>query len=58
MQQIGGVWLPAQVEHVGLNRHAASYCSLYVSEALCAALPSVLREVNGALPLGARPSAP
>lgn len=34
-----GVWLPAQVEHVGLNRHAASHCSLYVSEALCAALP-------------------
>jgi AraC-like DNA-binding protein len=34
-----GVWLPPQVEHVGLNRDAASHCSLYVSEALCAQLP-------------------
>ena len=34
-----GVWLPPQVEHVGLNRHAATHCSLYVSEPLCAALP-------------------
>jgi AraC-like DNA-binding protein len=34
-----GVWLPPQVEHVGLNRHAASHCSLYVAEPLCAALP-------------------
>ncbi len=34
-----GVWLPPQVEHVGLNRHAANHCSLYVSAPLCAALP-------------------
>jgi AraC-like DNA-binding protein len=34
-----GVWLPPQVEHVGLNRDAATHCSLYVSAPLCAPMP-------------------
>lgn len=33
------VWLPPDVEHRGLNRHAAVHCSLYVAPALCAVLP-------------------
>lgn len=35
-----GVWLPPLVEHIGLNRDAASHCSLYVSAPLCAQLPA------------------
>ena len=34
-----GVWLPPDLAHVGLNRHAAHHASLYVSAPLCAALP-------------------
>ncbi|WP_445682750.1 AraC family transcriptional regulator [Radicibacter daui] len=33
------VWLPPDVEHRGLNRHAAVHCSLYVERALCGPLP-------------------
>ncbi|WP_413856019.1 helix-turn-helix domain-containing protein [Candidatus Aalborgicola defluviihabitans] len=34
-----GIWLPPDVEHVGLNRHEAHHCSLHLSLAACAALP-------------------
>ena len=34
-----GIWLPPDVEHVGLNREAAMHSSLYVAVELCAALP-------------------
>ena len=34
-----GIWLPPDVEHVGLNRYEAHHCSLYLSPAACAALP-------------------
>jgi AraC-like DNA-binding protein len=35
-----GMWLPPDLEHVGLNRRAATHSSLYVSRALCAVLPA------------------
>jgi len=35
-----GLWLPPDLKHVGLNRQASHHCSLYVSRALCAALPT------------------
>ena len=35
-----GVWLPPDLAHVGLNRHAAHHASLYVSAPLCSALPA------------------
>ena len=35
-----GLWLPPQVEHVGLNRQASHHCSFYVSPALCDRLPA------------------
>lgn len=35
-----GVWIPPHLEHVSSNRHEASYATVYVAEALCAALPS------------------
>jgi AraC-like DNA-binding protein len=35
-----GIWLPPDLEHVGLNRKAAHHCSLYVSAALCDSLPA------------------
>ncbi|CAN7511754.1 helix-turn-helix transcriptional regulator [Acidovorax sp. LjRoot118] len=34
-----GVWIPPHLEHVSSNRHEASYATVYVDEALCAALP-------------------
>ncbi|WP_394790795.1 helix-turn-helix domain-containing protein [Rhodoferax sp.] len=34
-----GIWLPPNVEHVGLNRNAAYHCSLYVAEELSGVLP-------------------
>lgn len=34
-----GIWLPPDVEHVGMNRRAAHYCSLYVARTHCASLP-------------------
>lgn len=34
-----GVWLPPHVEHIGLNRQATLYSSLYISSRLCEALP-------------------
>ena len=34
-----GIWLPPDVEHVGLNRCEACHCSLYVSKELTVALP-------------------
>lgn len=35
-----GVWLPPHTDHVGLNRHEASYCSVYVAADWCTALPT------------------
>jgi len=32
-----GIWLPPEVEHIGLNRQAATHSSLYVDAALCGA---------------------
>jgi AraC-like DNA-binding protein len=34
-----GIWLPPDVEHIGMNRHEASHCSLYLSRERCRALP-------------------
>lgn len=34
-----GIWLPPDVEHVGMNRRAAHYCSLYVARTHCVRLP-------------------
>lgn len=34
-----GIWLPPLVEHTGLNRYETSFCSVYVAEELCRALP-------------------
>jgi AraC-like DNA-binding protein len=34
-----GIWLPPEVEHVGLNRHEATFCSLYLARERCRALP-------------------
>ena len=34
-----GIWLPPQVEHVGLNREAATFSSLYMARESCAHLP-------------------
>lgn len=34
-----GIWLPPDVEHVGMNRRAAHHCSLYIARQGCAALP-------------------
>ena len=35
-----GIWLPPDVEHVGLNRCEACHCSLYVAKELATALPA------------------
>ena len=35
-----GIWLPPEVEHVGLNRHEATFCSLYLSRERCRLLPA------------------
>jgi AraC-like DNA-binding protein len=35
-----GIWLPPEVEHVGLNRREAHHCSLYVATAGCGTLPA------------------
>tara|TARA_R110001583_G_scaffold24563_1_gene89695 strand:+ start:39982 stop:40773 length:792 start_codon:yes stop_codon:yes gene_type:complete len=34
-----GIWLPPDVEHVGLNRDEAGHCSLYIAPARCDRLP-------------------
>lgn len=34
-----GIWLPPEVEHVGLNRHEATFCSLYLARERCRRLP-------------------
>jgi AraC-like DNA-binding protein len=34
-----GIWLPPEVEHVGLNRREATFCSLYLARERCRALP-------------------
>lgn len=34
-----GVWLPPEVEHVGLNRHEATFCSLYLARERCRPFP-------------------
>lgn len=33
------IWLPPNMEHVGLNRDAAHHCSVYLGTAQCKALP-------------------
>jgi AraC-like DNA-binding protein len=35
-----GIWLPPDLEHVGLNRLEAHHCSLYVARAGCVFLPA------------------
>ena len=35
-----GIWLPPDVEHIGMNRLEAHYCSLYVARDGCGVLPS------------------
>ena len=35
-----GIWLPPNVEHVGLNRYEAHHCSLYLAPQCCCAWPS------------------
>lgn len=35
-----GVWLPPDVEHVGLNRYEAHHCSLYIARQHCTAFPA------------------
>ncbi|OGB32727.1 MAG: AraC family transcriptional regulator [Burkholderiales bacterium RIFCSPLOWO2_12_FULL_61_40] len=34
-----GIWLPPDLEHVGLNRQEACHCSLYIAPLQCSALP-------------------
>ena len=34
-----GIWLPPEVEHVGLNRYEATFCSLYLARERCRPLP-------------------
>ncbi|MCP3097967.1 helix-turn-helix transcriptional regulator [Myxococcus sp. K15C18031901] len=34
-----GIWLPPDVEHLGMNRSEASHCSLYLAREWCRALP-------------------
>ncbi len=34
-----GIWLPPDVEHVGMNRRAAHHCSLYVAPTHCGDMP-------------------
>jgi len=34
-----GIWLPPDLDHVGLNRYEAHHCSLYIARAGCAVLP-------------------
>nr|WP_210411851.1 helix-turn-helix transcriptional regulator [Noviherbaspirillum sp. UKPF54] len=33
------VWLPPFVEHMGVNKYETTFCSVYIAEELCAALP-------------------
>ncbi|WP_213879265.1 helix-turn-helix transcriptional regulator [Pseudomonas sp. dw_358] len=35
-----GIWLPPDIEHVGLNREQACHASLYVTRELCTAFPA------------------
>lgn len=35
-----GIWLPPDLDHVGLNRLAAHHCSLYIARPGCAGLPA------------------
>ena len=34
-----GIWLPPDLDHVGLNRYEAHHCSLYIARAGCDVLP-------------------
>jgi AraC-like DNA-binding protein len=34
-----GIWIPPRVAHVGLNRHEATFCSLYLARERCSRLP-------------------
>ena len=34
-----GIWIPPEVAHVGLNRHEATFCSLYLARERCRRLP-------------------
>ncbi|MEX1166695.1 MAG: helix-turn-helix transcriptional regulator [Hydrogenophaga sp.] len=35
-----GIWLPPRLEHTGLNHQESHHCSLYVSPAVCGAMPA------------------
>jgi AraC-like DNA-binding protein len=35
-----GIWLPPHTTHVGLNKYETSFCSVYVAQPLCDALPA------------------
>lgn len=35
-----GIWLPPNLEHVGLNRYEAHHCSLYMAPQVCTVLPA------------------
>lgn len=35
-----GIWLPPDIEHIGLNRQQACHASLYISRELCADFPA------------------
>jgi hypothetical protein len=35
-----GIWLPPDVEHVGLNRQEACHCSVYITAGQCGVMPA------------------
>lgn len=34
-----GIWLPPNVEHIGMNKHETLHCSVYIAAELCASMP-------------------
>jgi len=36
-----GIWLPPDVEHVGLNRQEACHCSVYIAPGQCGVMPGM-----------------
>jgi len=41
-----GIWLPPNMEHVGLNRHEAHHCSLYIGPQACKNMPAAPRALT------------
>ncbi len=41
-----GIWLPPDVEHIGMNRLEAHHCSLYVARSACDGLPDKACALN------------